>query len=82
MTHQLEKRQAGVEVIPEMIEAMHRERRADANIAGAVPEEVIEAVACDLSLGLDCNVSLMACREAVGVLFSELRKHSWTISPS
>ncbi len=50
-------------------------------LADLVPEDVIEAVAGHLSLGLDCNVNLMACREAVAELFSALERDSWVLSP-
>ena len=46
-----------------------------------VSEEIIGKVARDLSLGLDCNVPVMACEEAVALLFSELRKDAWLIVP-
>ena len=50
-------------------------------MASEVPETVVAAVARDLSLGLDCNVSLMACEEAIEVLFRELRELGWRIQP-
>ena len=42
---------------------------------------VLSAMAPGLALGLNSNVPLMACRDAVEVLFAELQKGFWTISP-
>lgn len=58
-----------------------RQAGAGENIADMISEDVLGRVAHDLSLGLDCNVPLMACKEAVGLLFSEMRKESWLIQP-
>ena len=51
------------------------------SLADLISEETILEVARDLSLGLDCNVPLMACREAAEVLFSALERDSWSICP-
>ena len=65
---QIEERQAGVGGVARL--------KAD-----LISEETILKVAHDLSLGLDCSVPLMACREAVEVLFLELEGDSWSICP-
>ena len=48
-------------------------------LADQIPEEVILQVAHHLSLGLDCNVSIMDFRSAVADLFSELSAIDWVI---
>ena len=52
-----------------------------ANLADVISEETLLRLAHNLSLGLDCNVPLMAYKEAVELLFSELQKGCWKISP-
>lgn len=46
-----------------------------------VGEEILLKFAHRLELGLDCNVQLMACEEAVASLLGELKRDSWTICP-
>ena len=49
--------------------------------AEMVAEAILLRFARSLDLGLDCNVPLMVCEEAVVSLLGELRESSWTISP-
>ncbi len=46
-----------------------------------ISEELAHGGAHYLSLGLDCNVSIMEYREQVSYLFSALRRDGWLISP-
>ena len=48
------------------------------NPVDLISDDVLLELARDLSLGLDENVPLMACREAVDVLFSALRRDGWS----
>ncbi len=54
---------------------------AGENLANMIPEETIHRVAHYLSLGLDCNVMITDYRESVALLFSEILKDSWILSP-
>ena len=47
----------------------------------AISEEIAHGGAHYLSLGLDCNVSIMEYRDQASYLFSALRKDGWLISP-
>lgn len=50
-------------------------------LGDVVPEEIAHDAAHYLSLGLDCNVSIMEYRDQASYLFSALKKVGWTISP-
>ncbi len=51
------------------------------SILDKVPDGVLRRAAHDLSLGLDCNVSTLAFKESVAVLFSEMEAAGWVFSP-
>jgi len=57
------------------------ERDMPEDLVARVSEDVLLAVASDLSLSSDGSVSLASCREAAEVLFLELLREGWVIQP-